>query len=958
MTRRLILLLLLLAAALPAAAQPRVGVRVGDHAGHGRLVFDWPVETGYRVEEQDGRVVLRFARDGAIDLAAIRRPPRNMRSLAEVDGAVVVQIAPGARLRHFRLGNRIVVDALDPATESTSATPRPMAQAATAPSPRRSPATGPAPPPRATPQPPAASRPIARAAAPAPDAQPPPLPAPAPVEPPNAVRQPTPVAAPPPARAAAPAAPRVPTVRAVAGGFLIPAPADVGAALLRRGGTWLLVLDAALPLDPGPLAQGAFAQTEMARGPEATVLRLPVAALPEPRLTRRGDGWLLEHTEATPALRGIRPELEPGASPRLLLRAAHPANAISVLDPETGGTLLVGTLLDGEEAVTIGRRAPTLDLLPTRLGAAILPHADTATLQVIATGFVVGAGPGAALALGLEPAGDTGDAGLTRLFDLPAEPLPSLIQRESNAMLAVAAAQPLSRGPPRLRNAEALLALGLGAEAQALTVLAMRDDPRIAEDPTAHALRGAAALLAGRLAEADGLFHRRLPDSDELGLWRGLLQAARGVEGSAPAIAAGVPILLAWPQPLQARLGPLAAEALAAAGDASALQRLLAGREDDPAFALARARMLEAKGASEAALEAYAAVKLGRDRRARAVAMRRSVELRLATGAIDARGAAVAMEAVLPAWRGDALESDARSRLATLRREAGDHRGAFEMLRETEQLFPDLAASLRPRQIEALLTAIGAEPPISAVTLFDAHAALLPPGAPTEQALAALADGLAALDLPVRAQAVLAQALRRAEDEAARGRIGLRMANLALGGGDPDAARAALANTASDHLPVPLREARALAEARALTRMDAFQDADARYREAGQDAAPEHAEMLAARQNWAGAAAVLRAHLTRTLPPAPAALPADSRRLLARTAALLSLAGDEAALAALREAEAARMADGPYAEAFALITAGRLAGIGDLSRIRQEVELARTLPSRLDALRAGTGVAR
>jgi hypothetical protein len=35
-----------------------------------------------------------------------------------------------------------------------------------------------------------------------------------------------------------------------------------------------------------------------------------------------------------------------------------------------------------------------------------------------------------------------------------------------------------------------------------------------------------------------------------------------------------------------------------------------------------------------------------------------------------------------------------------------------------------------------------------------------------------------------------------------------------------------------------------------------------------------------------------------------------------------------------------------------------MAGIGDLARIRQEVELARTLPSRLDALRAGTGIAR
>jgi hypothetical protein len=126
---------------------------------------------------------------------------------------------------------------------------------------------------------------------------------------------------------------------------------------------------------------------------------------------------------------------------------------------------------------------------------------------------------------------------MSRLFDLPAEPLASLVQRERNATLAVAGAPPLGRGAPRLRNAEALLALGLGAEAQAVTNLAMREDPRIAEDPFAHALRGAAALLAGRLAEADGLFHRRLSDSDELGLWRGLLQAARGGEGHAPAIA-------------------------------------------------------------------------------------------------------------------------------------------------------------------------------------------------------------------------------------------------------------------------------------------------------------------------------------------------------------------------------------------------------------------------------------
>ena len=81
MGRRLLLsLLLLLLAAEPALAQLRIGVRVGDHAGYGRVVFDWPSETGYRVEEQDGRVVLRFARAAEFDLPASGRLARNLRA--------------------------------------------------------------------------------------------------------------------------------------------------------------------------------------------------------------------------------------------------------------------------------------------------------------------------------------------------------------------------------------------------------------------------------------------------------------------------------------------------------------------------------------------------------------------------------------------------------------------------------------------------------------------------------------------------------------------------------------------------------------------------------------------------------------------------------------------------------------------------------------------------------------
>jgi hypothetical protein len=951
--RRFLLPLLLLLAAGPALAQARIGVRVGEHPGHGRVVFDWPAETGYRLEEQDGRVVLRFARPAEFDLPPAARLPRNLRGFELSEAAVTLLVPPGVRARHFRLGARVVVDLLD-ATEPAAAPARPAParpEPARPSAARAAPAARPAPPAQPAPSPAAPPGPVASRAPETPAAPAVLPPAAQPAAPPAIV----PVAAPAPSVA-------LPAVRALGNGVLVPAAAEVGAALLRRGGTWLLVLDAPLRFDAAALSQGAFAGTEIARGPQATVLRIPAAALAEPRLTRRPEGWLLEGAAAPPELRSIRPELDPGPPARLLLRAVRPAQAVAVLDPESGATLLVGTVREGGEATSLARRAATFEILPTRLGVAILPRADSVTLRPLASGFAAGAGPGAALALGaeagVEPGLEAEAATMSRLFDMPAAPLPALIERERNAMLFVAAAPPLGRGQPRLAAAQALLALGLGVEAQAMANLAAREDPRLAEDPIAQALLGAAALLAGRLEETAGLLHPRLAETDELLLWRGLLAAARRTEDGAAGIATGLPILRAWPEPLRARLAPLAAEALAAGGELAAARRLLAGQEAEPAFALARARLLEEAGEAAAALEAYDALRRGADRRARAVAMRRAAELRLARGELDAAGAAAALEPVLAAWRGDGMESAARLRLAELRTQAGDHRGAFEMLQETAQLFPELAPRLRPATAEALLAALSSEPPLGAVALFDAHAALLPRGEATERALAALADGLAALDLPQRARAVLGQALARAEEAEARGRLGLRLAVLALGASDPAGARAALADTEAATLPAALRRERALAEARALARLGDADAATARYREAGPAAAPELAEFLASRQDWAGAAAVLGTHLADTVPPIPAPLDAEARRLVARRAALLALAGDEAGLAALRQAEGPRMSGGAFEEAFALISAGRLGGMEGLPRLRQELELARALSARPDGLRAAAGTAR
>ena len=52
------------------------------------------------------------------------------------------------------------------------------------------------------------------------------------------------------------------------------------------------------------------------------------------------------------------------------------------------------------------------------------------------------------------------------------------------------------------------------------------------------------------------------------------------------------------------------------------------------------------------------------------------------------------------------------------------------------------------------------------------------------------------------------------------------------------------------------------------------------------------------------------------------------------------------------------MAGGAFDAPFTLLTAARLAGPGDLPRLRQELELARSLPARLERLRPGEGITR
>ncbi|WP_137125272.1 hypothetical protein [Roseomonas sp. HF4] len=193
----LALLALLLAALVPARADaPVVALRVGSHADFGRLVFDLPPQMTYRVEQQGERIAVQFDGPAAIRLGAARSAVRNVVSVREADGLVLVEAEPGARFLHFRLGNRLVLDFRD--GETGAARPERAARATV---PGRAEAAAPA----ARPEAPATARLVVAPAV---------LPLPPPLPPEAGVAQRTappeaPVAAP-PASASLPA-PRVAT---------------------------------------------------------------------------------------------------------------------------------------------------------------------------------------------------------------------------------------------------------------------------------------------------------------------------------------------------------------------------------------------------------------------------------------------------------------------------------------------------------------------------------------------------------------------------------------------------------------------------------------------------------------------------------------------------------------------------------------------------------------------------
>lgn len=768
--------------------------------------------------------------------------------------------------------------------------------------------------------------------------------------------------APPGGPVALAAAPVTPSAAPRTTAVLIPFEPSVGAAAFRRAGDGIVVFDTPRPIDLSALrGDPVFATAAvhlLAAGTELT-LHLP----PGTRigLRRRQAGWEVAVTRTGAPDTGasgtsIHPRERSG---ELLLAVARPGRVVSLLDPETGTPLLVGTELAAGDGLALIRRAPQFELLASWQGVVTEALSDRLTLRRVPSGFVLGEAGGK---LALTPASaDTlalADAALlTRRFRFPAEPIAALARRLRTELATAARRPPLARGPLLRRAARNMIALGMGPEAGALLRLAAAEDPREGQVADHVGLAAVAALLAGHPGRADGLADPRLAGSDEIALWRGVRAAELhpGSPAAAQLFAATAPLILTYPRLLRRRLLPLAAETMITGGEPKAAARLLDRRPDDPRLALARGMLDAAQGRTAAALAIYDRLAQGADRLLRIRAATRAVALRLATKQIGPAQAADALDRLLDAWRGGPRELALRESLAGLRAEAGQWRRALGLLRRTVADFPAARPELRAR-MRHLFIAMLADPrldrmpPLDFVALVDANADLLPTGRAGEALEATLADRLLALDLPDQAAPVLAKLMRAAPTPAGRAGFGARLAALRLADDDPAGAAQALTNSAADGLPAALAEQRAVLTARVQAAQGQVPAALAALAAIGSAPADRAAATIAERAgDWPGAERALHAYVGRALPAAGRLDPAQQQVLL-RLATATVRAGDAAGVAALR-ADQPRMGTGPLADMFRLLTGPAIRSVADLSRAGTEAALAGRLGSALKAVR-------
>jgi tetratricopeptide (TPR) repeat protein len=654
--------------------------------------------------------------------------------------------------------------------------------------------------------------------------------------------------------------------------------------------------------------------------------------------TGSGVGWELSAGEALSPSDTIDPARKPDPSGRI---------AVSLALPRPGSATWLD--LDGERIAVVtssaqrpvgnpkNRRFVDFEILPSRHGIAVLAGADDLAVRPDLDGVTIGREGGLAASVAARKAeAALAEAGTLAIARAPWEKARAGIVRDTLRGLAnaAAAATPSERGPARLALARAYLANGLDPEGLAALEAAAADDPLLAAQRDTAILRGLALVRLGRSPEAlKALSVPQLAGDPESALWRAMAAAGSGDwKVAETSFLKVLPLAGSYPADVAQPIRATAAESAIENGDAETAAARAEDARDLPPWirdrlALVRARVSEATGQTEAALDAYARLEKAAVRPVSVEASVRSTLLARAAGKLTPDAAIERLERLAMTWHGGAIEDAITVGLARLYLGAGRWREAFTAVRRANAFAPNAAptqALVREAQaaFESLyLTDKGDTlPGIEAVALFFDFRELSPIGRRGDEVVRKLADRLVGLDLLDSAADLLQYQIDNRLTGPARAAVAARLATVRLMDDKPMQALKVLDASDLPELPGELKRARGLIRARALsdlTRTDlALETIEG---ESGPDIERLRADIYWGARRWREAGEAHEALLGEGWQSGQP-LDEQARADAVRAAIAYDLAGEAIGLERLKAKFSEAMAASPDARTFALLT--------------------------------------
>jgi len=959
-TRRLLLALfaaILAMTAAPAIAQQPVKMRAGLHKDYGRIVFDWPLMTGYKAEITGKELVVTFDRPLKANYREVTR------RLAEYIGAPTTQKS-GKQVRfplrgEFGLSTRqfdklVVIDLLN----KPPAEKKPVENADVKP--------------REKPR-------LAEDAAI--------IPPPAPVAKVNSERSEAEAKA---ARekallleqeakkraeeevvaAALRKAKAIDDekqasvsidgqidfelrVKEIAGGLRLrfPFPKDVAAAVFLRGEYLWVAFEKPARVDLSILSllkRDVLLKGEQLDDQDATVLAFKIAPGFLPRVERRHSVWQIDLLSEAGTPDGILPVIrEPEAEPDGLVRvrAGNPAAPISVIDPVIGEKLVIAPVLEATQAVAENRQYVDFELLATSQGVALVAKSDRLMVKSVPGSVEITASSGLQISDDVARSlGEGRKAGVTprapAFMDFERwrrGPAGKFNETRDQLRASIASSKLVKRKNNQMSLAQFYLAHGLEAEALGVLAIMASEDANVVNDSYFRGLSGVANYYLGRYDEAEkDLSAGALKNDSHAKLWLGAIKAHKKIWKEALIdFDSGFAVLGKYAPEIRDEMRILAGTAALSIGETERAEReinnvkiaALVPRVASEARLL-QANLFEVRGKTDAALDTYDKVIAAHYRPTEVPARLSRILLLNKLNSQDNGKTIEQLEALRYAWRGDDTELKVLEALGERYAANSSFREALTVMRSAVTYYPNSQRSSRiadqMNEVFAdlyLRNGSDAMPAIKALALYYDFRELTPLGADGDEMIRRLGERLVAVDLLDEAIELLDHQVRFRLAGTAKAQVAVRLAVIQLLDKQPAKALDTIRRTRQTRLPEDLTYKRLILEGRALAELSEFEQAleliaDLKDTEANL----LRADIYWAAQDWPMAASSLDKVLGDNIPPPDKPLDTAIQGRVMRAAIAYALAGQQEGLDKLRGRYDAQMAASPYADSFDVIS--------------------------------------